>query len=103
MSPSREPTLISSLAIHDGSKPALAQGWTTAKVLKSIYNAGSSPMVISQMLGVADSMLSRSIKLAESRAICYFVAGLIGVPPGDIWPEFRSHRNGGTKRRGRRG
>jgi len=103
MSPSDDTSTITPVAHQHGAEAVFSPDWDARKLGESIYNAGTSPSAIADMLGVTGAMVPRALATAESRAICYFVAGLIGVPPGDIWPQFRSVRNGGTVRRGRRG
>ena len=103
MNPLDDTPTITSVDPQDGADRVFSPPWSPRKLNESIYNAGSSPNSIAGMLGVSSAMVPRALARAESRAICYFVAGLIGVPPGDIWPQFRSIRNGGALRRGRKG
>lgn len=86
---------------QDAPITALAQGWTIEKIDRGLRGNGLTRSSVARDLGVSYNAILGAILFAKSRPACYFIAGVLGVPPANIWPQFLTPKQDPV--RGKRG
>ena len=66
--------------------------WTARKVTYLLLEEGWNKSAIARALEVSQPAVQAAISKGNSRAICYFVAGILRVPPAKVWPHFATGR-----------
>lgn len=89
-----QPGNFLSVTPQDGTNRPIRplKGWNERKITFLLGEAGFSKAEVGRILGVSQQAVQKAIKNADSRPICYFVAGILRVPPGRIWGRFRAGR-----------